>query len=415
MIFMDETELILLKRKLKNLKKFRGQGTQLISLYLPPDVDRSSVTKQLVDEISQSANIKSAQTRKNVQSALKRITNYLKQIDFKLPETGLVLFSGEVSTNPSKSDIILLDIVPPKRLTTKLYWCDSTFHLTALEEMAETDEVYGIIAVDKREATIAVLRGKSLEMLDRETSGVPGKTRAGGQSAHRFERLREKAAEDFFKRVGEKVNAAYLNEPKLKGMIVGGPGHTKMDFLDHSNLDHRIRDKVLGTVDISYTDMAGVKEILDKSTDILKEVGAIKERNLVNKFVENVAKNNLATYGYKQVLDALNLGQVSDILVSEGLDWSVLKFKCLSSEKEFIRIVRDRDLVSSVESETCNSAKECDNQKAELIEEADLYDFLVDLSRETSSKAILISTESAEGKLFLDTFGGIGALLRYKI
>ncbi|MDD3178649.1 MAG: peptide chain release factor aRF-1 [Candidatus ainarchaeum sp.] len=412
---MDETELILLKRKLKNLKHYRGQGTQLISLYLPPDVDRSSVTKQLTDEISQSSNIKSAQTRKNVQSALKRITNYLKQIDFNLPETGLVLFSGEVSTNPSKSDIILLDIVPPKKLTTKLYWCDSSFHLLPLEEMAETDEVYGIIAVDKREATIAVLRGKSLEMLDRETSGVPGKTRAGGQSAHRFERLREKAAEDFFKRVGEKVNVAYLNEPKLKGMIIGGPGHTKLEFIDHSNLDHRIRDKILGTIDASYTDIAGIKEILDKSNDILKEVSAIKEKNLVNKFVENVAKNNLATYGFREVLNALNIGQADTVLISEGIEWVILKFKCIDFDKEFIKIVKDRDLVSSVESEVLSSSKDCDSKKAELLEEIDFYDFFVELTRETSSKAILISTESAEGKLFLDAFGGIGALLRYKI
>jgi len=178
---MDDANLMLLKKKVKAIKQYKGQGTQLISLYLPPDADRSSATKQLTDEMSQSSNIKSAQTRKNVQAALKRIINYLKQIDFKLPETGLVLFSGDVSTNPSKSDVILLAIVPPVRLTTKLYWCDSTFHIAPLEDMAQTDDVYGLVVMDKREATVAILRGKSKEILFSETSNVPGKTKAGGQ------------------------------------------------------------------------------------------------------------------------------------------------------------------------------------------------------------------------------------------
>ncbi|HRT03979.1 MAG TPA: LAGLIDADG family homing endonuclease, partial [Candidatus Diapherotrites archaeon] len=178
---IDENQILLLKKKLKIIKQYKGQGTQLISLYLPPDADRSSVMKQLTDEISQSANIKSQQTRKNVQGALRRIMNYLKQIDFRLPETGLVLFSGEVSPTPSKSNIILMEIVPPKRLTTKLYWCDSSFHTAPLDEMITTEDVFGLIVIDKREATIGVLRGKSQEILGHETSGVPGKFRAGGQ------------------------------------------------------------------------------------------------------------------------------------------------------------------------------------------------------------------------------------------
>ncbi len=682
---MDETQLILLKKKIKSIKVYKGQGTQLISLYLPPDADRSSVTKQLTDEISQSSNIKSAQTRKNVQAALRRITNYLKQIDFKLPQNGLILFSGDVATNPSKSDVTLIDIIPPKRLTTKLYWCDSSFHIAPLEEMAETDEIYGIIAVDKREATIALLRGKSKEIVGHETSGVPGKTRAGGQclkdaliqlsdgnildikdiyktnvvsadlknynlkssniikkwtvkknktykiitkyprleiqssedhtffvntedgiieklakdlkendylimpekidikgklqkieskrftdifstnqipveiltsknnvvakflkiyfdktatiseykkfitiktynidlikklqllflrfsiissfieykdsfglkideklslelfkkhigfkslikskqlnqiiklsknkyrnttnnsilpvkinkieiikeksdmidisvknknfianglivhnSAHRFERLREKAAESFYKRVGVKMNAAYVGIDKLKGIVIGGPGHTKNEFIEQGDIDHRIKNKILGTVDTTYTDESGIKEILDKSTDILKEVGIVKERKLVEKFVAEVAKGNLATYGYKAVEEVLNLGQVDSILISEGLDWSVLIFKCLSSGKKFVKVVKNKDEVSSIESKFESSSPECDNQKAELIEEVDLFDYFVDVGQTTSTKVELISTETPEGKQFLDTFGGIGALLRYK-
>jgi len=408
---MDETNLLLLKKKLKAIKKFRGTGTQLISVYLPPDADRSSVTKQLTDEQSQSSNIKSSQTRKNVQAALKRIINYLRQIDFRLPANGLVLFSGDVSTNPSKSDVTLLEVIPPKRLTTKLYWCDSAFHTVPLEEMAETDEVYGFIAVDKREATLALLRGKAIEIISKETSAVPGKSRAGGQSSMRFERLREKAEEDFYKRVGEKVNATFVGVDKLKGLVVGGPGHSKNWFLEAGGIDHRLRDKILGTIDTSYTDESGIKEILDKSGDILKEVGVMKERALVNKFVERVAKNELATYGYREVINALNLGQIDTILLSEGITWMVNKYKCNSCNNIDYKIIRDPEKEEKTETIVCSSC----GKDSELIEELDIFDYFVEIAEQTSTKVELISIESPEGKQFFETFGGLGAFLRYKI
>jgi len=408
---VDENQVLLLKKKLKIIKQYKGQGTQLISLYLPPDADRSSVMKQLTDEISQSANIKSQQTRKNVQGALRRIMNYLKQIDFKLPETGIVLFSGEVSPVPSKSNIILMEVVPPKRLTTKLYWCDSAFHTAPLDEMITTEDVFGLIVIDKREATIGVLRGKSQEILGHETSGVPGKFRAGGQSAARFERLREKAAEDFFKRVGDKVNSIFVNMPKLKGIIVGGPGNSKEFFLEHADLDHRIKDMIIGKVDTGYTDETGIKEIINRSSELLKEVGFVKERNLINKFITQVAKDQLATYGYTEVMTALKLGKAETILVSEDLDWLVIKYQCPSCKKNIFDIVKDASLMKETSFE--KKCPDCDVD-AEFIEELDVYEYLTEVAGNMGTQVVLVSTETQEGKTFFETFGGLGALLRYR-
>lgn len=52
------------KRKLEELKAVKGQHTELISLYIPPNKQISDVVAQLRDEYSQSSNIKSKQTRK---------------------------------------------------------------------------------------------------------------------------------------------------------------------------------------------------------------------------------------------------------------------------------------------------------------------------------------------------------------
>ncbi len=408
---MDESDILLLKKKLKEIKSYKGDGTQLISLYVPPNADRSSVTKQLTDEISQSSNIKSQQTRKNVQAALRRLTNYLRQIDFKLPQNGVVLFSGNVSENPAKNDVVLLTIVPPKPLATKLYWCDSVFHTAPLEDMAQTDEVYGLITIDKREATIAILTGKSYQIILHETSGVPGKTRAGGQSAARFERLREKAAADFYRRVGERMSISMVDIPKLKGIIVGGPGMTKNEFLEDSEMDYRLKNMVMGTVDTSYTDESGIKEMLDKATEILKDASITKERLLVNKFIEKIATNGLATYGYQEVIEAISQGKAELVLVSEGLEWIIHKYKCESCSQYTYRIIRDKtkEEIAETPCQYCNN-KTDENE----VEVADIYDYLVDLSLNYGTKVMLISIETPEGNQFFGTFGGLGALLRYK-
>jgi len=178
---ISEADLAVFKKKLRKLASFKGKGTELISLYLPPDVDRSLVMGQLTEETSQSGNIKSPTTRKNVQGALRKVQNFLKTIEFKLPESGLVVFCGNVSEQEGKSDIQLFTVKPIKRLNVKLYWCDSEFHLTPLQEMAQPSEIFGLLAIDKNEATIAILIGKKYEILGHFTSGVAGKTRAGGQ------------------------------------------------------------------------------------------------------------------------------------------------------------------------------------------------------------------------------------------
>ena len=66
------------KRVIENLEGKKGQATELITIYIPPDKQISDVTSQLRDEYGQASNIKSKSTRTNVQSALSSIMSRLK-------------------------------------------------------------------------------------------------------------------------------------------------------------------------------------------------------------------------------------------------------------------------------------------------------------------------------------------------
>jgi peptide chain release factor subunit 1 len=409
---LDEAELALFKKKLKKMKEFKGRGTELISVYMPEDVDRSSITGQINAEMSQSSNIKSPQTRKNVQGALRRIDNFLKQIDFKLPKNGLVVFSGNISQQEGKSDIQLMTLRPIRPLKTKLYWCDSEFHLAPLEDMVSPKDIFGIIVIDKSDSTIAALVGKKYEILGRFTSGISGKHRAGGQSSTRFERLHEEAAQEFYKRISEKINEIFLPYgDKLKGLIVAGPGMTKNYFLNKELIDQRIRKKILGLIDTSYTDESGIREVVQKADELLKDADIIKEKNLINKFLEAIVKSGLAAYGQKEVEEALSIGKVSTLLVSDAIEWMVFKFHCekCGFGEEFVAKEPSKFDSSSYKCGKCGSTTQI-----EILEEIDYADWAMEKAHSTGATIYIVSTDTPEGEQFFKGFGGIGALLRYR-
>lgn len=399
---MDQVDKEIFKKKLKEIKKYKGRHTELISLFVPNGSDRSTVMNQLTQEINQSSNIKSPTTRKNVQGALKRIIQYLKMTNFRIPETGLVLYSGNVSEVEGRSDIRLFYIVPPRALNVKLYRCDSDFFTDPLDEMLEPDSVYGIVAVDNKEATVAVLSGKKYTILSKQTSTVPGKIKAGGQSAHRFEQLRINAQNDFYARVSERISSNYLPYlDKLKGIVFGGPGYSKNKLVERELIDYRLREKILGYLDVTYTDESGIKEIIDCATDLLRENELQKEQMMIKKFMEAVVKTDLAAYGVDEVIQALQDGRVDTILISEGFIWDLNEYLCLDCEHSFR---------SSKINPLCDK---CNSNNIELIETADPIEYFHELAKKIGAKVAIISRETPEGEQFFTGFGGLGAILRY--
>ncbi|HLD85311.1 MAG TPA: LAGLIDADG family homing endonuclease [archaeon] len=171
---------ITLKKLIKQLAAIKGRHTELVTVYVPAGYSLTEIANQLRNEQGTSENIKSKQVRKNVTSALDKIVRNLALYK-RTPENGMAIFCGNVSEKEGAADLQIWTIEPPEPVKTKLYWCDQKFVTEPLEDMIAEKEVYGIINLDKGEATIALLKGKRLETIFSEESIVPGKSRAGGQ------------------------------------------------------------------------------------------------------------------------------------------------------------------------------------------------------------------------------------------
>jgi len=392
------------KRKLEELERYKGRGTELITLYIPPDKNIADVVSQLRSELSQAENIKSKQTRVNVIGGLEAILQRLKMFK-KPPEHGMVIVSGVVEENGKQKRVTEI-IIPPEPVPLYKYHCDSKFYLEPLKDMLKEKKVYGLIVLDRREATIGLLRGKRIDVLDYKTSNVPGKHRQGGQSSVRFERLREIAIHEFYKRVGDAASEAFLpHKDELEGILIGGPSPTKEEFYKGEYLHHELQRKVIGLFDVGYTDESGLYELVEKAQDKLHELDLIREKRLMNRFLKEVVKDGLAAYGEEEVRKYLSLGAVDVLLLSEGLRLERVRYRCPKCGRE--KEITLSDEVTKKMICDCGVEMEEIGRKDVILE-------ISELAEQSGAKVEILSTESEEGAMLLNAFGGIAAILRFK-
>lgn len=411
----DSVSRFRLKRTLEMLASKEGRGTELISLYVPPGRQIHEVMANLREEYGTASNIKSRTTRKNVQEAIEKVSQRLKL--FKAPpKNGLVIFCGAIPHGgPGSEKMETYVLEPPEPINVYFYRCDAKFHLEPLMEMATERDAYGVVVIDSSEAVVATVRGQRMEILQEFTSGIPGKHRAGGQSARRFERIREQAMNDYFRRVGTHAFELLGKVPGLKGLIMGGPGPTKYDFVEGDYLNYMLKEKILATIDTSYVGEQGVDEIISKSQDILKGVRYLEEKRLVQKFLYEIGhETGLGVYGETQVRKYLAAGIVDLLLVSEKMNILHVYSKCKNCGAVEDSLIPQANLVKFEQELMATPCKKCNAAALYVDDTKDLVDELIEIAEKQNANVAVISTETDEGVMLKDSFGGIAAILRYK-
>lgn len=363
---VTETQKHKLKKLIKELDSYKARHTELITVYIPAEYDMNKIINHLGEEVGTASNIKSTSTRNNVTTALEKMIQHLRLYK-RTPENGLAVFCGNVAEREGVQDIKVWSIEPPLPLNTRIYRCDKEFVLDLLRDMLEVKNIYGLIVIDRRDADIAFLKGKTIVPLVKTYSHVPGKFKAGGQSAMRFSRQIEGAAKEHYRKVAEYVKEQFLDNQNLKGIIVGGPGPTKYDFIEEGQLNENLKRKIIAVKDLSYTGEFGLQELVEKSQDVLAKEEVVAEMQIMQKFLELLAKKPaMVAYGEKDVMEKLAMGVADTVLVSESLE---------------------------------------DDEKLDKIEEE---------AKRYSTTVKIISTDTREGQQLKD-LGKIAAILRYEI
>ncbi|MDP2846131.1 MAG: peptide chain release factor aRF-1, partial [Candidatus Methanoperedens sp.] len=331
----------------------------------------------------------------------------------KAPENGVVIFCGAVDIGANKTDMETYIIEPPEPLVSYKYHCDSSFLLTPLEDMLHERKTYGLLVLDRREATVGLLKGKHIEEMAHLTSNVPGKQRKGGQSAHRFQQLRLIAINDFYTRIADAASAVFIaiDHKDFQGVFIGGPSPTKEEFEAGEFLHHEIQKKILGLFDVANTDESGLTELFDKLGDVLSDVDVVKEKKHMEMFLRDLVNDTgRASYGEEQVRKNLQMGSVDTLLLSDELRKVRITIKCGNCDFEERKTMTKK--LGDEEYQPGNCTK-C-GSSLRVVDSTDIVEELSAIADQMGTNTAFISSDFEEGNQLLTAFGGIAAILRFR-
>jgi len=404
-----------LRKLIASLSGKEGKGTEFISLYIPPKTPIDQVVATLKAE-SDSADARNESLRgiwERRQDALKNIIQRVK-LQKEIPENGLALFAGSFAANDSASELLNVEeLLPPEPIPAYLYVVENHFDLEPLREMLRNQKVVGLIALDSKEASFGLLNGERFEIIENITSGIPGKSGKGGSSQRRYERERDMSITYFFHRIAEHAVADFLENHKVTALVIGGPGPTKQAFIAGDYLHYELKNALIAVVDTQSASKEGVKEVLEKSSETIKNMCAPEEKMVMHRLMAEMNKENgLATYGLDSVLNALEKGEVEVALVTDSTEMIEIVAICKKCGQTKAKITHKTEKTQTVQEILSSPCKKCSALEYE-VEEKDIVDFLEDLASQTNATVEVISTESEE-KAKLAALGGFAAILRYR-
>ena len=411
----DSVKMYKLRKTLEELSDKSGRGTELISLYIPPKKALHEVINTLREEQGTADNIKSDLTRTHVVDSLSRVIQRLKLYK-KPPDNGLVIFCGALPPEgggPIGSEVIkLYEMEPPKELQTFLYRCDDHFHVELMKDMLKDDNMIGFLAIDAKDAGWGLLHGDKLEVLSETSSGVAGKHRQGGQSARRFERLREMELNGYYNRVAATTKEYFIDIYPIKGLVISGPGPTKETFIRDEYLEYRLQNNIIATLDCSYSGAEGVREAFARAQEVLSDYRMVEEKKLIEKLFHEIHfSRGLAVYGLKDIIDLLKKNVVSMILITDDTNLRKLDVTCRRCQNVQTEILERPKLIQRTQellSSPCPNCKSMDSESTER----DIVDYLSLIAGETGAKIEVISGSTEHGTM-LSSIGKVGAFLRY--
>ena len=411
----DSVKAYKIRKTLDELSQKSGRGTELISVYIPKGKQLHEVVGVLQQEQGTADNIKSDLTRTHVVDSLGKVIQRLKLYK-RIPDRGLVVFCGALPPDgggPLGSEVVRAwEIDPPKDLKQYLYRCDDHFHVDILKDMLKDDNMIGFLALDAKDAGWGLLRGDRIDVLTHTSSGVSGKHRQGGQSAKRFQKLREMELTYYFNRVAGVTKEYFIDIHPVRGLVVSGPGPTKEEFVNGGYLEYRLQDMIIATVDSSYAGAEGVREALVKAGDVLSDFRVVEERRLVEDLFRHInSHTGRGAYGLEEVVGLLKNNVVDTLIITDDTGMYRIESKCRRCGHEQDPIVEGPQAIpkkAELAGAPCPGCGAADS----AVRDQDVVDYLSLLAAKAGSRVEVVSG-SAEHGAMLSSLGKVGAILRY--
>ena len=195
-----------------------GGGVDGVSVYMVPGAFKS--------------------TLKALPTEVKANSDHLELLSSRVQRssTGAALFWSEAKT------VAILPAFPLDRQLLLKGWDTSP-----LREMMGKDYLLGLVLLRLGRFAVGVFQGQGLLSSKTDTRYVKGKHSAGGQSQKRFERVREKQAQELYKKTCSVVEDQFgPYDRRMDYIFLGGEKFTLNGFLQRCGYLQRRSSKIVG-------------------------------------------------------------------------------------------------------------------------------------------------------------------------
>lgn len=385
-----------IKRLMKLLSSYKGNGTSMISLMIPPKTQLCQINKMLTVEMGTATNIKSRVNRLSVLAAIASTQAKLKTYS-TTPHNGLIIFCGQALVD-GRTKKLNIDFEPFAPVSKKLYICDDHFHTDTLTELFEDHDAYGFVIIDGNGVSLYRVVGNTIHKHSRFDVSLTSKTRRGGQSALRFARNRDIQKQHFVRRATELCKQYFIgsdNAVNVKGLVLAGSADFKHKLAKSSLLDPRLKKFILQIVDISYGDDAGLQEALQQAKSTIAETKLAQETNIIEAFFNELSQNTRKfAYGPRNIMDCLENGSVEHLIVYENL--SLTRYTLSTGDI----VVQQKELESTSDV---------------VVQSRELFiDYITEHYTKYGCELHIISNKTSMSSQIVEGFGGLCAILRWQ-
>jgi peptide subunit release factor 1 (eRF1) len=187
--------------------------------------------------------------------------------------------------------------------------------------------------------------------------------------------------------------ARVVEQDKIEHVILAGD--EQIIPILREQLPKQLAEKV---IDVLSLDIAAPEhEILNTSMETLREFDAQTDAQKVERLINEYRAGGLGVVGAQDTLEALSMGQVDELFLAASM-------REIEGDKDDVAILSDNEVVDPVVSAADPAANNVEADSVIVAHE------LVTRAQQTSARVTFI-----EDATLLAEFGGVGAILRFRI
>ncbi|HXG87271.1 MAG TPA: Vms1/Ankzf1 family peptidyl-tRNA hydrolase [Vicinamibacterales bacterium] len=373
-----------LRNQLEKLAAFEPLDVPVLSLYLNLALDQHGrdnydvfLRKAFAEHLK--AYKEDSAERASLERDIERVNAYLAD-EVNRSAKGLAIFAS--AGGGEFFEALPLDVP----MEEHWLFLGSVPHLYPLARVIDQNPRYASVILDTHHARIFVFGMGSVEKREQVTGVKTRRSSMGGWSQARYQRRADNFHLHHVKEVVETLDRIVTND-RIQHIIVAGDDVVVPLLKDQ--MPKHLTEKL---VDVLKLDKhAAEDDIIQATLGVLRQKDAESDVERVNELIGAWRSNGLGVVGPEAVLSAFQLGQVDEMLITGA-----------AHDLKAVQLPDDAS-PGSVVAETSGAAPGTEQQ-------IKLSDELVTRAQQTGARVRII-----EDPALMKEFGGVGALLRFRI